>query len=443
VIVSSALPLIVGEPDRPIAWHKGRPVTRAQFERQVNGVAARLPSGGAMINLCEQRYNFLVAYGAALAVGQTTLLPPSRAEQVVAEVEQAHRRGYRFDDAAVLAAEEGDARSVAIPRDHVAMIGLTSGSTGQPQQHAKRWYSVTATSGLNERAIRDALGLADGAVATVIATVPSQHMYGMELSVLLPLLGNMAVHSGRPLFPADLAAALAEVEGPRVVVSTPVHLRALIQSDVRYPPVSLLVSATAPLDQALAQAIESRFEAPLLEMFGATETCIFARRRTALEQAWTLYEGAELLTSESVTHISAPWLAHPTPLLDVMEKVGPDRFIVRGRSADLIDVAGKRASLSDLTRRLLSLEGVQDAVVFQPEAAAGTVTRVAALVVAPGRSTSDLNVELARMIDSAFMPRPLLCVERLPRNETGKLPRSALLDLLARSVERGSSGMEK
>ena len=72
-------------------------------------------------------------------------------------------------------------------------------------------------------------------------------------------------------------------------------------------------------------------------------------------------------------------------LQDMVELRGDDRFVVRGRNTDMIEVAGKRASLADLTRRLLAIEGVRDAVVFQPEPdAVGAIRRVAALVVAPG-----------------------------------------------------------
>jgi acyl-coenzyme A synthetase/AMP-(fatty) acid ligase len=107
-------------------------------------------------------------------------------------------------------------------------------------------------------------------------------MYGMELTVLLPLIGGMAVHSSRPLFPADIAAALSEVPEPRVLVSTPVHLRALVESVLPFPRTALIVSATAPLDATLAAQIEEKLGGHLLEMFGSTETCVFARRRTAL-----------------------------------------------------------------------------------------------------------------------------------------------------------------
>ena len=116
---------------------------------------------------------------------------------------------------------------------------------------------------------------------------------------------------------------------------------------------------------------------------------------------------------------------------DVIELLPGERFIVRGRNLDMIEVAGKRASLADLTRRLLSVPGVEDAVVFQPsEATKGAVRRVAALVVAPTMSAEAICKHLARSVDAAFIPRPLVLVATLPRNDVGKLPREQLLAAL-------------
>jgi acyl-coenzyme A synthetase/AMP-(fatty) acid ligase len=101
-------------------------------------------------------------------------------------------------------------------------------------------------------------------------------------------------------------------------------------------------------------------------------------------------------------------------------------------------VAGKRASLADLTRRVLAIEGVQDAVVFQPGAeSVATIRRVAALVVAPGLTAAQVHDLLAASVDPAFLPRPLLLVDALPRNELGKLPRETLLAALVNPKFQG------
>ena len=432
---------------RPIAFRHGSAVLLRQFRRDVAAIARGLPARGAMIDLCEDRYRFIAAYSAAALSGHTVLLPPTRAEQVVAEVNAAHAGSYLIDDAAVDAAfaergsgeqnpwlgRETDARADIAP-DHVVMIGFTSGSTGQPKRHPKLWRSVAASNQCNADAIREALKEdVRGLTPWIVATVPPQHMYGMELSVLLPLAGGMAVHAGRPLFPADIAEALNEVPEPRVLVSTPVHLRAIVDSSQAFPPVAVVVCATAPLDQALARAVEQKLGATLLEMFGSTETCVFATRLTAHERRWRLYPGVALTPQADGTLVNAPWFAAPNLLQDIVELEGQRHFTVLGRNVDMIDVAGKRASLSDLTRRLLAIEGVKDAAVFQPDSeSVATIRRVAALVVAPGLTTREILERLAPGVDPAFLPRPLVLVDALPRNEVGKLPRDALLRALKR-----------
>ncbi len=433
----SQLPLFTGEDSRPIAWRDGQVVSLGEFRRDVAAIASDLPAASALINLCEDRYCFLAAYAAALIAGRTSLLPSSRVEQVVLEVERANPGSVRIDDAGVeraLSKRGSFSVEATLPDEFIAMIGYTSGSTGQPKPNAKRWKAIHGTNARNVAAMRATLGLASADPAWILATVPPQHMYGMELSVLVPLIGNMAVHAGRPLFPADIAAALEQLPMPRVLVSTPVHLRAILESDQSFPQVSLIVSATAPLNRALATAAEEKLRGPLLEMFGSTETCVFATRRTSIEDSWHTHEGVSLVPMEETTRVDAAWFAESVVLQDVVELDGPGRFIVRGRHSDMIEVAGKRASLSDLTRRVLAIEGVRDAAVFQPESTqSGTIVRVAALVVAPTRTAREILDALSASVDSAFLPRPLVLVDALPRNELGKLPRDALMELLKRT----------
>jgi acyl-coenzyme A synthetase/AMP-(fatty) acid ligase len=418
------------DPESAILFSEGRVRTRGELVGRATALAAALPAGVPVVNLCEQRAHFLVVYCAALLRGSTTLLPQSRAPEVVAELTASYPGAVVCDDEwAERSAHLGPRASAAegqvqLPGEHIAHIAFTSGSTGQPRGHPKRWASLRASSACNAARLRECLGSWSGATPWILATVPAQHMYGCETSVLLPLLESMAVHAARPLFPADIAARLAELPEPRVLVTTPVHLRVLAEVSQALPPLAAIVSATAPLDPTLAGVIEQASGgAPLLEMFGATETCVIATRRTTREAAWHLYPGVRLESAELGTLVHAPWFDSATLLSDHLEPMGPERFVLRGRSRDMIEVAGKRASLAELTRRLLEIDGVADAVVFQPEesGASGAVRRVAALVVAPGQSAPAIVRQLTRSVDPAFLPRPLLLVEQLPRNAVGKL----------------------
>ena len=74
-----AAPLIAHRhPDEPIAWRGGRCVSAGEFLAHVRALAERLPRRRHLLNLCDDRYRFLVALGAALANGQITLLVPNQ-----------------------------------------------------------------------------------------------------------------------------------------------------------------------------------------------------------------------------------------------------------------------------------------------------------------------------------------------------------------------------
>jgi len=400
-------------------------------------LARQLPDRPAALNLCERRDNFLIAFMALLMREQVCLLPPSRAPAVVDEVEAQHPESYRLDDDivddALAARTAGWTAMPAIPLERIVVIGYTSGSTGRPQANPKTWRALAAVSSINAARIRAALRDPDAALPSIVATVPPQHMYGLETSVLLPLLGNMGIHRGRPLYPADVAAALAELSEPRILVSTPLHLRALLLSKIALPPLEVVVSATAPLNADVAKAMEQRCGAALLEFFGSTETCVIASRRTASESVWHSYPGVTLQPSDDATLVDASWFPAPVLLQDMLEVRADGKFVVLGRNADMVEVGGKRASLADLTRRLLAVPGVADAVVFQPDSMGSVaVQRLAALVVADDLTAADVLRHLAASVDPVFLPRPLVFVPQLPRNELGKLPRDRLLAALER-----------
>ena len=436
--------LVTGPSTRVVAYDRGRPVTREAFEGHVRAVAATLPRAAYVVNLCEDRYRFIVALCACALRGQVTLLPSSRAPAVVDAVRADHPDSICIGDGALDPAPPGyhrlpdalpalDGAPLEIDADAALVIGFTSGSTGQPRPNPKTRASFAASTAQNLAAL-DGL-LATGATTPLVATVPPQHMYGMEMSVLLPLLGDVAVHGGRPFFPQDVARVLGECPRPALLVSTPVHLRALVQASVddpsfRMPPPAGIVSATAPLPAELAQAAEAAFGCEVREMFGSTETCILARRRTARDDAWTLLPGVRLHPQPDGTLVDAPHLAAPVALADIVELLPDARFRLRGRNADLLEIAGKRASLGDLTRRLLAVPGVVDGVVVQLDADAHGVARIAALAVAPTLDADAILRALRMQMDPVFLPRRLRCVASLPRNETGKLPRATVIELL-------------
>jgi acyl-coenzyme A synthetase/AMP-(fatty) acid ligase len=253
-------------------------------------------------------------------------------------------------------------------------------------------------------------------------------MYGLEASLLSALTAQSLLYDGKPFYPADVRRALEATSAPRVLVTTPTHLKALADAAVELPPIERVVSATAPLQAELARRIEAAWNTQLVEIYGCTEAGVMAHRRPAHSESWRTFAGGTMAATD-VAEYHAPQLPAPVPLQDVLELRSSTEFFLRGRAEDMIKVAGKRASLQGLTRQILEVPGVEDAVMFLPDKDG----RLAAAVVAPGLTAAAILHELRRHLDGAFVPRPLIIVEKLPRNSVGKMPREELLSLFAKA----------
>ena len=117
---------------------------------------------------------------------------------------------------------------------------------------------------------------------------------GLEMTVMMALQAGCSLNSDHPFFPQDVVASLTETPLPRLLVTTPVHLRALLGGGQASLPIGRIVSATAPLDVQLAKTAENTYGGVLEEIYGCTEAGSMATRRTSLESSWQLLDGMEL-----------------------------------------------------------------------------------------------------------------------------------------------------
>ncbi len=433
-------PLIGRLPDAVLFYWQNRPVTAAAFLQDALRLAQELPDATHMVNLCRDRYAFAVAFAAALLRRQPCLLTGDHSRLGLAALAERFPGSF----AAVNAADcvplptcpvraNGETPAIAppvpmIPASRLAAVVFTSGSTGAPVAHRKLWGALVARS----RAAAAQFTLDAAAPCAIIGTVPPQHMYGFELTVLLPLHAPAASWCGPAFYPSDVHAALAAVPASRILVTTPLQIRALLHAGSGLPSLRAAISATAPLERALADEAEQRWHTPMLEIFGATEVGSIASRRTLDGEAWTTYPGVSLQQAADATMVSAPW-AEPVELADRIEALDAGHFRLLGRRTDLVKLGGRRASLSGLNRILTELDGVTDGAFLVPDDLNERVTaRLMAVVVAPCRSPDSILAELRGRVDPLFLPRRVICVDALPRNELGKLPRQALQALVAR-----------
>ncbi|HUQ28984.1 MAG TPA: AMP-binding protein [Usitatibacter sp.] len=420
------------------ATRAGEPVSTERFMHDVHRIAASLPAKGHILNFCSDRYRFATVFCAAVMRGQTTLLPPTTTPNVIAAMRAfAPDVYYVTDDGTKVDLPSVELPQGAAPADttmppeipgiaagQVVACVFTSGSTGEPQPHFKTWGALAID--MRSEAKRFDVGPGH----TILGTVPSQHMFGFESTVLLPLFSGATLTAERLYYPADIDAAIGRAAAPRILFITPFHLRAWMASGDAAR-VETIVSATAPLSVGLARETEERTRAQLYEIYGCTEAGQVATRRTALSAEWEAFDGLRVSSQGDQAFVAGGHVERPTRLMDIIEPLGDgSRFLLHGRIADMVNIAGKRNSIGYLDHQLTSVPGVVDGAFFMPdEEEADGVTRLMAFVVAPTLTPAQIIAELRTRIDAAFLPRPIVMLDRLPRQLTGKLPREQLTAL--------------
>ena len=438
---SKPLPLFAHAPDAVLAWRRGKAVRARDFLADVLRAAEALPEARYVLNFCSDRYRFAVAFCAAVVRRQVTLMPPATTPVMLAAMREFAPDAHCVaDDEAPaefprieLPAGGAPSPGFEMPQvdaNQVVACLFTSGSTGEPQPYYKHWGPLVA----DVRAEASRLGVGPG--HSILGTVPPQHMYGFESTIMLPLASGAALTSERPYLPAEIDDVLGRLASPRVLFITPFHLRAWMESG-EAAKVEQIVSATAPLSVGLARTTEQRTGASLHEIYGCTETGQLAMRRPTQAVEWDPLEGVRVWNDGAQAMAAGGHIEEPTKLNDVIEPLPDGRFVLHGRTADMVNIAGKRNSLGYLNHQLTSIAGVQDGVFFVPdEEEDDGVTRLMAFAVAPGLTPGAIVDALRARVDAAFLPRPVLIVDRLPRGLTGKLPRAALAALAAEARKR-------
>jgi acyl-coenzyme A synthetase/AMP-(fatty) acid ligase len=436
--------------------------TATDLVRAVRAIAARLPepSAGSHIAVaCADRYAFAACLLAAWEAGHAVAVPPNLQAQAVAGARRQpgvrrflHDTGVAggpddldvgpllIEPAGGLDHDQPMARSVSsralssISAERHLVTLFTSGTTGAPNACAKSAAQLLGEAQMHAR------GVCAGA-RRVVATVPALHIYGLLFGVLVPLAGGAAFLRETPLHARTVAAALTRF-GADVLVSVPAHLtalRSLSPGEMTRP--RYVISSGAPLTVETSETLEKSFGLQVTEVLGSSETGGIAIRGRA-DEPWRALPGVTVQAGEDGQMLlDSPFVAsdmpRPYPCPDRVALTPDGRFRHLGRRDRVVKVASKRVDLDEMEERMLALPGVIDAAVLAEPTASARGNAILAAAVAPTWSPSALREALASQFDRAVIPRRIVCVPRLPREQTGKLQREKLLSLFETTTPDG------
>jgi acyl-coenzyme A synthetase/AMP-(fatty) acid ligase len=194
---------------QPVCHDGGRYIDweefRARVRQRARGVAG---SGGERwLLVSESPLEFVIWLLAVLHAGKTVVVPPNTQPSTIARLERF------FDTVAELEAVSDtspDAPLTAL-QPRAALIDLyTSGSTGEPKRVRKTLACFEAEIETLEKLWGATLG-----TATVVATVPHQHIYGLLFRLLWPLAAGRCFDAVTCATPDTLQQRLVALRGHR------------------------------------------------------------------------------------------------------------------------------------------------------------------------------------------------------------------------------------
>lgn len=311
----------------------------------------------------------------------------------------------------------------------------TSGSTGEPKCIRKHLAELEAECEVQESAWGEALG-----DATIIATTPHHHIYGLLFRLLWPLCAGRPFDSATISEPSALVERLGAFE-KAVLISSPAQLSRIPElldlANMRKRP-ALVFSSGGPLSLATAIHYQQSWGDAPVEVFGSTESGGVAWRRQTVDPRWMPLPEVQVSSDvDGALLVRSPFLpcSETLRMEDAVSIDADGRFTLLGRLDRIVKIEEKRLSLPEMERWLASHPAVHDCAIASLRIGERVV--VGAAVIAR-EATAERRKELIALLrdhlrqrfDNVLLPRRWRFVERLPYTDRGKLSPEHLESLL-------------
>ncbi|MBP0591444.1 acyl-CoA synthetase [Paraburkholderia sp. LEh10] len=410
----------------------------ASFRSRVFAIALQLREAHARrYALCiDDPFDFACALFALLASGKTPVIPANATPGYLADLADAYDAVLTDADVRAHAeARTGAATPLKIDPDAPLTL-YTSGSSGTPKRIRKTLAQFNAEVHTLEREWGALVG-----DATMVASVPHHHIYGLLFRVLWPLAAGRAFDRAVCSGPQHVQSRIGQC-GATVVVSSPAQLSrwpALPGFAALTPAPRAFFSSGGPLSAEAAAEYAAAFGSAPVEIYGSTETGGIAWRKQNETTAWRPMSGVGVQRGEDgALNVRSPHLGHDDwhRTDDAIAFDDDGRFRLQGRLDRVIKLDGKRVSLPEVEARLaLHPYVAQAAVVPLAGASRERVGAVIALTDAGRDALSGegrvalaktLRRHLAAYFDVVVLPRHWRFRIALPFDARGKLAAAAV-----------------
>jgi len=306
--------------------------------------------------------------------------------------------------------------------DEPFLLLFTGGSTGKPKVWSKSPRNLFAEAFY----LKEKFAISEKDL--FVSTVPPYHIYGLLFSVLVPFVAHAKVLPDIYTFPQEIISTINKHKAT-VLVSVPIHYRALKVNNLSAPSLKIAFSSSGVLNRSDAIHFQKKTGLGITEIYGSTETGGIASRSISEHtESWKPADVVSWKISGKRLSIqsafASPEMERDTDGFcvtgdEVQEEKG-NRFVLLGRADGIVKVAGKRVDLLDVQNKILELPPVSDAVVIALPAEKGRESVIAALV-AGNLTEMQLKKMMQEKLEPYAMPRRIKIVSSIARTATGKI----------------------
>ncbi len=213
---------------------------------------------------------------------------------------------------------------------------LTSGSTGEAK-------CIVQDIGFIRREVSAIYALLDKP-KRIISVVPSHHLYGFILTVVLPKEYKLVHVDAKQLMPYQL---LRMLEPNDVLVGYPDFWMLLVELGITFPENITVVSSTSPCNRAIKESMTQLGTKTFIEIYGSTETSgvgfrMWPKEEYSLFDHWSKKD-ADTLVAEPLCKLDDEKEVH---VMDHLEWVNISDFQVVGRKDAVVQVGGVNVSIT-------------------------------------------------------------------------------------------------
>ena len=357
----------------------------------------------------------------------------------------------------------------AVAPDDTAFILRTSGTTARPKLVAVTHRNLIAMAGRMRKWF--VLAPED----RVLCILPLYYAQGLKMSLFVPLILGTSLACPSRSSDSDVLAWLAELKptwftaGPTLLRAVLERARALGKAGFRHQ-LRVIISASAPIPDAVRDGLAEHFGVPVLNAFGLSEAGLVAANEFAAEARklgtvgrpwpgelaiWTADQGVVgpdilgeiVVRGPGVTpgYIDDPE-ANRAAFVDGwfhtgdLGRIDGDGFLtIVGRIKEMINRGGEKIAPAEIDQAILRHPAVAEAASFGiPHPRLGEDV-AAAVVLRPGQTVSSLELRhyLKTLLAPFKIPRRILLLPALPKGETGKVRRQDFVKLLPARVKTG------